>query len=59
MLYLAFHHIYIYIYVQQRKKVRYDIACPMTGAFADLIRETCLASSRGNVFAVLAKTLSA
>ncbi|CAP91080.1 hypothetical protein PCH_Pc13g00110 [Penicillium rubens Wisconsin 54-1255] len=33
-------------------------ACPMTGAFADPIRETCLAPSPGNAFAVLAETLS-
>ena len=57
MLYLAFHH--TYIFVQQSNKVRYDIACPMTGAFADPIRETCLAPSPGNAFAVLAETLSA
>jgi hypothetical protein len=57
VLYLAFHH--TYIFVQQSNKVRYDIACPMTGAFADPIRETCLAPSPGNAFAVLAETLSA
>lgn len=38
--------------------MRYDTAYPMTGEFADLIRETCLAPSPGNAFAVLAKILS-
>jgi hypothetical protein len=39
--------------------VRYNIACPMTRVFANLIREIYLAPSPSNTFAILVETLSA